>query len=89
VLHWSVLSLKDDGQGLLPFFVEWSADSLHPSSDSPKGCSLVRFEATTADPDALSKKAELLGLDLSVVHGDKPQLRATVAGPKAQLNLSS
>ena len=72
MLHWSVLSLKDDGQGLLPFFVEWSADSLHPSSDSPKGCSLVRFEATTPDPDALSKKAELLGLDLSVVHGDKP-----------------
>jgi hypothetical protein len=89
VLHWSVLSLKDDGQGLLPFFIEWSADSLHPSSDSPKGCSLVRFEATTPDPDALSKKVELLGLDLSVVHGDKPQLRATVAGPKGQFNLSS
>jgi hypothetical protein len=74
---------------LLPFFIEWSADSLHPSSDSPKGCSLVRFEATTPDPDALSIKAELLDLDLRVAHGDKPELRATVAGPKGQLNLSS
>lgn len=89
VLHWSVLSLKDDWQGLLPFFIEWSADSLHPSSDSPKGCSLVRFEATAPDPDAVSKRTELLGLDLSVVQGDKPQLRATVAGPKGRLNLSS
>src|SRR5215472_16178671 len=49
VLRWSVLSLRDDGQGLLPFFIEWSADSPHPSSDSPKGCSLVRFDATTPD----------------------------------------
>src|SRR6266851_1154972 len=41
VLHWKSLTLNDDHHGLLPFFIEWSADSL------PKGCRLERFAAIT------------------------------------------
>ncbi len=89
VLHWNTLTLHDDAQGLLPFFIEWSADSLHPSTDSPKGCSLVHFEATTPDPDALSKQIALLGLDLSIAKADKPRLRATIVGPKGQFSVTS
>lgn len=89
MLRWKTLNLKDDASGLLPFFIEWSADSPHPSADAPKGCSLVRFEAATPDPDALSKQIAILGLDLSVVKADKPQLRATIAGPKGQLPLTA
>src|SRR2546429_7923807 len=37
VLHWKTLNLKDDANGLLPFFIEWSADSLHPSAEAPSG----------------------------------------------------
>ncbi len=40
VLHWATLALKDDGDGLLPFFIEWGAESVHPSVDAPKGCAL-------------------------------------------------
>src|SRR5229473_8315456 len=82
VLHWKSLALNDDHDGLLPFFIEWSADSLHPSADAPKGCSLLRFEAATPDPEALSKQIAVLGLDLPVIRADKPQLRARIAGPK-------
>lgn len=89
VLHWSALRLKDDAQGLLPFFIDWSADSLHPSADAPKGCSLIRFEAATPNPEALKKQAALVGLDLPVIKGDKPQLRATIAGPKGQFSVTS
>lgn len=89
VLQWSALRLKDDAQGLLPFFIEWSADSLHPSADAPKGCSLVLFEAATPDADALEKQVALLGLDLPVVKGEKLQLRATFAGPKGQFTVTS
>src|SRR5437588_306815 len=42
VLHWQTLNLKDDANGLLPFFIEWSADSRHPSTDAPTGCQLLR-----------------------------------------------
>jgi hypothetical protein len=42
-LHWKSLTLQDDQGGLLPFFIEWSADSIHPSADAPTGCRLTRF----------------------------------------------
>jgi hypothetical protein len=89
VLNWKILSLKDDASHLLPFFIEWSADSLHPSADSPKGCSLLSFETATPDPDALAKQTDLLGLDLPIVKADKPQLRATISGPKGQFSVTS
>jgi Glyoxalase-like domain len=89
VLQWQALGLSDNASGMLPFFIEWSADSVHPSADSPQGCTLVRFEASTPDPDALTKQAALLGLDLSVTRGDTPQLRATIAGPMGQLTITS
>lgn len=82
VLKWQTLTLKDNASWTLPFFIEWSADSLHPSADSPKGCSLLQFAAGTPDPAALAKQTTLLGLDLPIVKAEKPQLRATIAGPK-------
>ena len=88
VLQWKALTLKENAN-LLPFFIEWSADSIHPSADSPKGCSLLHFEAASPNPEAISKEVALLGLDLPVVKGDNPQLRATIAGPKAQITLTS
>ena len=36
VLQWQTLTLKANASDLLPFFIEWSADSIHPSVDSPK-----------------------------------------------------
>jgi hypothetical protein len=89
LLQWKTLNLKDTAAGLLPFFIEWSADSLHPSADSPKGCTVVRFEALTPKPEELVKMAGQLGLDLSVAKGEKPQLRAIVSSPKGELRLSS
>lgn len=89
LLQWKTLTLKQNPASLLPFFIEWSADSIHPSADSPKGCSLLRFEAASPDPEALSKRASLLKLDLLIVKADHPQLRATIAGPKAQVTVTS
>jgi hypothetical protein len=89
VLHWKSLTLKDDQGGLLPFFIEWSADSIHPSADAPQGCRLARFGAVSPDTDALKKIADLLQLDMSVSPGAKPALRATIVGPKGELTLRS
>src|SRR5271155_5830056 len=40
LLQWKTLNLKDDHSGLLPFFIEWSADTIHPSADAPAGCKI-------------------------------------------------
>jgi hypothetical protein len=89
ILQWKTITLKDNADDLLPFFIEWSADSIHPSEDSPRGCALLRFEARSPKVESLSKQTDLLGLDIRIIKGEKPQLRATIAGPKAQITLTS
>jgi hypothetical protein len=89
VLQWQTLVLKDDSDGLLPFFIEWSAASSHPSVDAPTGLRLVRFQITTPHPEALGRTAALLSLNVSINSADQPQLRATLAGPKGKLDVTS
>jgi catechol 2,3-dioxygenase-like lactoylglutathione lyase family enzyme len=89
LLQWKTLNLKDDRDGLLPFFIEWSADSLHPSEDAPKLCRLTNFGGLTPNTDELAKIASLLQLDLSFSRGDQSALRATIVGPKGELKLTS
>ena len=88
-LRWKMANLAEDRHGLLPFWIEWSADSPHPSADAPKGCRLVRFAAAAPDPDELARAYRKLGLDVAVERADKPQLRARIAGPKGEAELSS
>jgi glyoxalase-like protein len=91
LLTWKAIRLKDNPTQLLPFFIEWSANSIHPSVDSPQGCHLVRFEAFAPDTDArlVSGKIEALGLDLPLADGKHSLLVATIAGPKGQLEVTS
>jgi hypothetical protein len=89
ILHWKSLTLGDDQGGLFPFFIEWSADSIHPSTDAPQGCRLTRFSAVSPATDALKKIADLLQLDLAVSPGDNAALQATIVGPKGELTLTS
>ena len=88
VLHWKTLSLEDDAGGLLPFFIEWSADSLHPSVDAPPGCRLVLFEAATPHPGELAKRTAQLNLDLPISEARGVYLHAIIAGPQGQLDVT-
>ena len=89
VLRWRALRLKEDHGGLLPFFIEWSQDSIHPSLDAPKGCTLARFEATTSESKDLLSAISRLQLDLEVRTLDHPSLRASISSPKGQFFVSS
>jgi catechol 2,3-dioxygenase-like lactoylglutathione lyase family enzyme len=88
VLRWRALNLEDNRGGLLPFFIEWSADSPHPASDSPAGCELTSFAAIDPDPGSLRETFRTLKLeDVQVEAGPRPRLRAVVKGPKGMLEL--
>jgi len=91
VLHWKALRLKDDHGGLLPFFIEWSKDSVHPSKDGPKGCTLERFEVNTPDTEDFLHAASRVELDLSKTSlaAREASLHATIRGPKGQLSITS
>jgi hypothetical protein len=89
VLTWKTINLADDRHGLLPFFIEWSADSVHPSKDAPAHCTLDYFEIMSADPDELASTLKRIGLDFPVQRSDKARLRAVITGPKGDLTLST
>ena len=88
-LQWQTLNLADDASGLLPFFIEWAPDSPHPSTDTPKGCTLLSFSAEIPDPAALTAKLNSIQLNLSVQMGTAARLLATISGPKGQLTITS
>jgi hypothetical protein len=88
-LKWASLTLKDDRDGILPFFIEWGADSLHPSVDAPKGCRLKDFWLTSPDPVALRALAAKLQLDVQIRQSHELRLAATIVGPKGSLPLLS
>lgn len=89
LLEWKTLNLKDDKGGLLPFFIEWSPGSLHPSTDAIKGCALTHFNADTPTEQALAKTMQQLQLDIAISKGENTALHAIIAGPKGQLAVSS
>jgi hypothetical protein len=89
LLQWQTLNLKDNANGLLPLFLQWSADSAHPSTDAPRGCHLANFQILTPDPDALTKTAQQLGLDIVISKSATPQLRATISCSARELILTS
>jgi hypothetical protein len=89
LLQWKTLNLRDDRGGLLPFFIEWSADSSHPSIDAPGGCHLGRFELLTPDPEELRSAAAAMGLGVEIAKSEKAQLRATISCARTELVLTS
>ncbi len=89
VLHWKSVALTDDRHGLLPFFIEWSKDSQHPSVDAPAGLRLEHFALADPNTAELSALIQRLELSVSVVRADTPQLRAEIVGKKGKLELAS
>jgi Glyoxalase-like domain len=88
-LTWKSLTLQDDSNGILPFFIEWGAGSLHPSADAPQGCRLTHLEIGSPNPGSVRSLAEKLQLDVRVSRAEALQLNATIAGPKGSLALRS
>ena len=89
VISWKSFSLADDRHSLLPFFIEWSADSVHPSSDAPSGCHLEHFATAEPDTAALMKALRRIEVDAPIEHSDKPQLRTRIVGPRGALEVTS
>jgi hypothetical protein len=88
-LRWKTLNLKDDANGLLPFFIEWSSDSVHPSADAPSGCQLLRLELLTPDSASLAKLAQQISVQVPIAASAKPQLHAVIKGTRDTLSLNS
>jgi Glyoxalase-like domain len=89
VLNWKSLPLKEDEHGILPFFIEWSATSPHPSLDAPKGCGIDSLQITTPDPARYRALSKTLDLDVAIGEAKAPRLMASLHGPAGRLTLQS
>jgi hypothetical protein len=88
-LLWKSFRLKDDRGGLLPFFIEWNSESVHPASGAPAGCILAHFFLQSPAWRDLAKACQSLGVDIAVERGEKPLLRARVVTPRGDVELTS
>jgi len=88
-LSWASLALKNDNDGVLPFFIDWGSKSRHPSVDAPTGCRLTDLWITAPDPAALHALAAKLQLDVQIRQSNELRLAATIVGPKGSLPLLS
>jgi hypothetical protein len=71
----------------VPFFIQWAAESRHPSSDAPKGCHLIEFEIAAPDPDKLEAALANLGINAKVARAAETRLTATLDTPSGRVNI--
>ena len=85
VLRWQLLHLQHNHEGLLPFFIEWHPESVHPSADAPVGCRLTSFYLQSPDPLGLTRTCQTLGVGVTVEEGPAPLLCARITGPRGEV----
>ena len=71
----------------IPFFIQWTADSVHPAQDSPKGCTLSAFRLAHPRPAAVLDTLKAIGIEADVASGPEASLAATLATPKGRVEL--
>jgi hypothetical protein len=91
-LQWRTLGLPGAlGRGAvnpLPFFIQWAADSRHPSEDSPAGCTLQSFRIAHPTPAAVSDALKPFDVELDLTSAPEPALFATLRTPKGLIELA-
>jgi len=92
VLKWKSLGVMnkfgDQGIEPFPFFIQWAANSLHPSQDSPKGCELESFEIEHPRAADLIDALKMFGIEATVKEAKNVRLIANVKTPKGNVKLS-
>lgn len=88
VLRWRSAALQTDFDGVLPFFIEWGAETIHPSQDAPAGCTLERFSIESPQVKDIRRVVSQFGLDVDAKPGKKPLLRARIAAKKGIFELT-
>ena len=89
LLSWKLFHLRYDQDGMLPFFIEWGPGSIHPAADAPRGCSLESFRLESPDAPDLARACQSLALEVAVEKGKKLLMRARIAAPRGEVELTS
>ncbi len=88
-LSWRRTAGGDAGEhgGIAPFFIEWTNETPHPSTNAPTGCRLVALRGEHPRPEEVENCLKALQAELAVAFGEQPLLIATIEGPAGRLEL--
>lgn len=75
--RWTFLTLQDDKQSFMPFFIDWDNASPHPSDEAPGACLLMEFSVLGAQLPSIVPGPEL---KKGLRDGRTSQLQAKIAG---------
>ncbi|MGH9439752.1 MAG: hypothetical protein ACRD22_18195, partial [Terriglobia bacterium] len=64
-------------------------ESVHPSAGAPGGCRLDRFVLHTQAGQEIENACRELDVGVLVESGERPLLRASISGPKGEVELTS
>ena len=86
-LQWRLTPPSAEAVELVPFLIDWSPETPHPSTTSPPGCRLVHFRGEHPEPDAVGAALAALALDLAVTPATALALVAILEGPAGRMEL--
>ncbi|MFQ5741733.1 MAG: VOC family protein [Acidobacteriota bacterium] len=86
-LRWKTLAVEGHDGTVVPFVIQWDKSSVHPSEDSPKGCTLGELRLEHPDPDKMNRFLKAMGLSIGVVKGDHPNITAILDTPNGRVEL--
>ena len=89
ILSWRLFHLREDRGGLLPFFIEWGRDSVHPAADAPRGCTLEHFRLQSPDAPELARVLQTLAVDVTTEPSERPLMLARLASPRGEVEFTS
>lgn len=87
-LGWHTFGLRDEPPAA-PFFIVWAADSPHPATTSPGGCTLEEWSLVGPTGDGLERLRAALELPVTVAAGTNPSLTLVLRCPKGRVTFES
>ncbi|MFL6199410.1 MAG: VOC family protein [Thermoanaerobaculia bacterium] len=87
-LEWRAAGLEDIPGELTPFLIEWGAQTAHPATTSPKGCTLESMEIHAPEVEKLSRLVAELRLGAVVRKAGEQDLALTLVCPAGRVILS-
>ena len=80
-LSWHTFRLQDNFRDA-PFFIVWSADSRHPSTTTPSGCTLQSMTIASTRSDELDRLCSALELPVVVARSTASAVKLDLASPR-------
>ena len=77
-LEWSTFGVEKPQIAGAPFFIQWGANTTHPSLTSPGGCSLASFQLRDPAGNDLSRLLKALGVKADVRKADHAHMHLDI-----------